>query len=131
MGKFAAVASIIAMAGLMTGCAGHMGTWPEQVSSARSILEQPVDDQKVVLRGRITERVKDEKYWFSDDTGQILVEIDDDEWPQGRPVLPDQVVEIYGEVDRDHGKAPEIEVKRVTLVPPSPSPASEGPSSGY
>lgn len=106
----------------LAGCAGHWGQWPDQVTSVQTIMEEPIDDQKVVLRGRVTEHVKDDKYRFSDDTGQILVDIDDDEWPQGNPVPPDLVVEIYGEVDVDHGKDVKIDVERIVPVPQGASP---------
>jgi len=45
------------------------------------ILKAPQNDQDVVLQGNLIRKVGDEKYIFSDGTGEISVEIDDDKLP--------------------------------------------------
>ena len=58
------------------------------------------DDAKVVLTGKIKSSLGDEKYIFTDATGEITVEIDNDKW-HGRTVTTDNTVVLRGEVDKD------------------------------
>ena len=57
------------------------------------------DDVPVIVRGKIIQRMGDEKYLFEDGTGSITIEIDDDDW-RGQTVSPTDTVKLYGEVDR-------------------------------
>lgn len=57
------------------------------------------DDVPVVLKGKIVQRMGDEKFLFEDSTGSITVEIDDEDWG-GQTVSPTDIVILYGEVDR-------------------------------
>ncbi|MBE1236569.1 NirD/YgiW/YdeI family stress tolerance protein [Phaeovibrio sulfidiphilus] len=57
------------------------------------------DDTPVTLRGYLVKALGDEKYTFKDDTGTIVVEIDDDKW-QGMTFNPNEMVELDGEIDR-------------------------------
>ena len=57
------------------------------------------DDTAVVLVGRIEKSLGDEKYSFRDDTGVVVVEIDNDDW-RGLSVGPNDLIEISGEVDK-------------------------------
>lgn len=84
-------------------------------ATVQSVLDDPQDDQTVTLRGRILEQVGDEKYAFTDETGQIRVEIDDEVFPR-RQITPETEVEIYGEVEDDFLQDPEIDVERLTVV---------------
>ena len=61
------------------------------------------DDTPAVLRGNIVKMVKHEKYLFKDATGEIVVEIDDDDWG-GVTVGPNDTVELIGEIDKDFNK---------------------------
>lgn len=61
------------------------------------------DDTNAVLRGNIVKKVKHEKYLFKDATGEIVVEIDDDDWG-GVTVGPNDTVELIGEIDKDFNK---------------------------
>jgi uncharacterized protein (TIGR00156 family) len=69
------------------------------------------DDSPVVLQGKIERFLGDEKYLFSDDSGNITVEVDDKIWG-GLSIDQNDVVEITGEVDRDR-RGVEIEVKTI------------------
>jgi uncharacterized protein (TIGR00156 family) len=69
------------------------------------------DDAHVVLQGYIANHVRSDHYTFRDDTGSIVVEIDDDEW-RGLIVGPGDKVEIRGEVDRDFPTM-EVEVEYI------------------
>lgn len=72
------------------------------------------DDTHVVLVGKIINSLGDEKYTFSDSTGQITVEIDNDDW-NGVNVSPDTTVEISGEVDKGLFKRTKIDVDSVRI----------------
>lgn len=84
-------------------------------ATVQSILDSSQDDQTVTLQGTVLEKVGNEKYTFSDDTGQIRIEIDDDVFPPQR-ISPDMTVEIYGEVEKDFLRSPEVDVERLTIV---------------
>ena len=58
------------------------------------------DDTYVILQGNITQALGDEMYVFSDGTGTINVEIDDDDW-NGLNVGPNDLVVIRGEIDKN------------------------------
>lgn len=58
------------------------------------------DDMPVVLEGNIVQHLGKDKYLFRDQTGDITIEIDNDDW-KGVTVTPKDSVTIYGEVDKD------------------------------
>jgi uncharacterized protein (TIGR00156 family) len=87
------------------------------LTTVAEILKNPVDDQEVLLRGKITRKLKKERYEFRDDTGAIRVEIDD-KYFYNLKVTDKTVVEIYGEVEKEFMKSPEIDVKRLTIIQP-------------
>lgn len=70
------------------------------------------DDAWVSLTGKIDRQIGGDKYQFSDGTGTITVEIDDEDW-RGLSVGPDDTVIIQGEVDRDLTRR-EIDVKHIS-----------------
>ena len=72
------------------------------------------DDTEVQLKGYIVKALGDEKYQFSDTTGSITVDIDDDLW-QGKAISAKTPVVIMGEVDVDllPTKHVEIDVDQV------------------
>ncbi len=72
------------------------------------------DDSPVVLQGNIINSLGDEKYTFADETGQIIVEIDDEDW-RGVNVNSDTTVEIYGEVDKGIFKKTKIDVNSIRV----------------
>lgn len=71
------------------------------------------DDTAVVLEGKIEKSLGKEKYVFSDNTGSVTVEIDNEDW-RGQNVTPNDTVVLHGEVDKDFFKT-EIDVDSVTL----------------
>jgi uncharacterized protein (TIGR00156 family) len=77
-------------------------------------LELP-DDTDVKVQGYIVRALGDEKYEFRDDSGTIVVEIDDDEWG-GVEATPDMQVEIAGEIDQERS-GNELEAETVRAVP--------------
>lgn len=85
-------------------------------ATVAEILKNPVDDQDVVLRGHLLRKVGNEKYIFSDGTGEIRVEIEAEDFP------PEQIddkaqVEIHGEVEKDFLESPEIDVEVLRKLP--------------
>jgi uncharacterized protein (TIGR00156 family) len=80
------------------------------------VLKSGYDDQRVVLRGQILRRVYGDKYIFSDGTGEIRVDIDQEEWPSGQPVNDKTIVEIIGKIDLDWGRVSEVDVKVLRVV---------------
>jgi len=85
-------------------------------NSVKAILQNPVDDTPVTLRGRITKRLSHEKYMFNDGTGEIRVDIDADHFMPGMVFTPETLVEIFGEVDKDPLWPAEIDVKMIQIV---------------
>ncbi|MDR2173916.1 MAG: NirD/YgiW/YdeI family stress tolerance protein [Burkholderiales bacterium] len=72
------------------------------------------DDTKVMLRGQIIQHVDGNNYLLRDATDTIRVKIKDRKW-QGQVVTPEDVVELYGEVDKDR-KGVEIDVDRIAKI---------------
>jgi len=86
-----------------------------QKPSVKAILADPVDDQRVSVQGHLLRKSGHEKYIFSDGTAEIVVEIDDDDFPR-RPVDEKTRVELYGEVDTGLRRPPEIEVDNIRVL---------------
>ncbi|MDR2068546.1 MAG: NirD/YgiW/YdeI family stress tolerance protein [Spirochaetaceae bacterium] len=77
---------------------GYRGPGPAivTVESAKGLR----DEYPVTVRGRIEKFLGDEKYLFVDDTGSIIIDIDDKLW-YGISVDQNDTVEIIGEIDRE------------------------------
>jgi uncharacterized protein (TIGR00156 family) len=95
---------------------GYVGPGSEnRGNSVEAILKNPVDDQRVTLRGKITRHIGGDKYMFTDGAGEIRVDIDDHQFP-AQPIDDNTVVEIIGEVDTDFMQFSEIDVKSVRIL---------------
>ena len=70
------------------------------------------DDSPVIITGYIEKALGGEKYQFKDDTGTIVIKIDDEDW-RGVTVDATDLVEIRGEVDKDFLDT-KIDVDRIT-----------------
>jgi uncharacterized protein (TIGR00156 family) len=92
---------------------GFKGPDNRTLVTAIEVAKLP-DDAEVRLVGYIVKNVGDEKYEFRDETGTIMVEIDDDDW-NGVEVTPEQRVEITGEVDQEWQKT-ELDVDTIKLA---------------
>lgn len=57
------------------------------------------DDERVVMEGTIVRKVRHERYEFRDNSGTITIEVDDDKWPDGKPMI-EQRVRLRGEVEK-------------------------------
>jgi len=58
------------------------------------------DDTKVTIEGYLIKQIREEHYIFKDNSGEIEVEIDDEDF-RGAKVTPKTKVRIVGEVDKD------------------------------
>ena len=91
--------------------AGPQGFDPVNVpKSVAEVKQNGYDDQHVVLKGRFTKQLSREKFEFTDDTGTIVAELDDDRnWSHIRKDAP---VEITAEIERERlGTVIELDVK--------------------
>jgi len=90
---------------------------PSEVSQASvaEILKSPVDDQDVRLQGHLLRQSGREKYVFSDGTGEIVADIDDDDFP-AQEVNEKTKVELIGEVDTSLRRPPKIDVESVRVI---------------
>lgn len=112
------ILAAVALAGtglVFSAQAQYTGPSDRNAATVESILQQPKDDQDVVIQGRLLRKTGNEKYLFSDGTGEIIVEIDDDDMPR-EPLDEQMMVELRGEVDTGRDRAPEIEVDSVRLM---------------
>ena len=111
---FTASLSIGIMGVSSTANAQYIGPTRVAPTTVNTVLKSPVDNQHVLISGKITSQISKDKYVFTDKTGSITVEIDDKVFA-GRQVGPDTQVEIWGKVDKDMFKEPKIEVKRLGI----------------
>lgn len=108
-------AAIIACAVSAPAVAAYVGPAVSAHASVSAILQKPVDEQQVTLQGHLLRKTGHEKYRFSDGTGEILVEIDDKDFP-ATPIDASTKVRIRGEVDTGRHRPPEIEVDSLEIV---------------
>ncbi|GIU17126.1 MULTISPECIES: YgiW/YdeI family stress tolerance OB fold protein [unclassified Shewanella] len=76
---------------------GFIGPSNVKVQTVAVALEAK-DDTQVLLMGYIVAGLGDEEYQFKDDTGEIVIEIDDRDW-NGVEATPETKIVIQGEVD--------------------------------
>ncbi len=72
------------------------------------------DDTDVRVGGYLVRSLGDEKYKLQDDTGVMIVEINDDDW-DGIEASPDLRVRIHGEIDKDRGET-ELEADNIQVA---------------
>lgn len=84
-------------------------------STVEAVLNKPVDDQRVTLRGKIVRQLSGDKYIFSDGKHEIRVEIDGRLFP-AQPVSATTTLEIVGEVEKDFMESPEIDVDALRII---------------
>ncbi len=75
------------------------------------------DETYVLMQGKIEKKIKNDKYTFTDKTGSMTVEIDNDVW-KGTVVTPNDNTEITGEIDKDlwNSSGTEVDVKTIKIV---------------
>jgi uncharacterized protein (TIGR00156 family) len=83
--------------------------------TVKAVLDKPVDDMHIILNGNILKKLSHKKYIFSDGTGEIKIEIDEDVFPATQ-ITPQTKVEITGEVERKFFKPVTIDVKSIKIL---------------
>ncbi|MDR2245598.1 MAG: NirD/YgiW/YdeI family stress tolerance protein [Treponema sp.] len=86
---------------------GGAGDQPVSIKQAKTLG----DHARVVLEGKIERAVGKKRYILNDGTDTVYVEIDKHHW-DNLTVGPNDVVIIYGEVDREWNRI-EIETRRI------------------
>lgn len=84
-----------------------------QPMSVASVLKLS-DDTYVTMQGFVTKRLGDEEYYFSDGTGNIILEVKDKVW-HGQVVSPKDKIAVFGVVEEDDGQTI-VEVKSLKLA---------------
>lgn len=103
-----------------TAFAQYTGPGSTQVArTVAEVLEDARDDRPAELSGHIIEQTGRERYRFKDSTGEITVEIDDEDFPAGQPIGADVLVYISGEIEARFMRDPRIDVERLRLTPPA------------
>lgn len=78
-----------------------------------NVIATGTDEMAVTMRGRITKMLGQDKFIFEDETGTIVVELDDDkDWSH---IQKDQLIDIHGEIDRDVNSI-KVDVKDATAL---------------
>src|SRR5690554_8018159 len=114
--KFLAVAGLATSLFALPAAAQYAGpSSASQQKQVAEILKSPVDDEDVTIQGHLLRKLGDEKYMFSDGSGEIVAEIDDDDFPR-EPVDEASKVELVGEVDTSRRRPPELDVDNVRIV---------------
>lgn len=72
------------------------------------------DGTYVTVVGKITMSLGNELYTFTDSTGSMTIEIDDDEW-RGQTVTPDHTIKIKGEIDKNDSDSA-VDVESIEIV---------------
>ncbi|WP_144213058.1 YgiW/YdeI family stress tolerance OB fold protein [Shewanella donghaensis] len=90
-------ASTTAVAASNVNQGGFLGPTRGSVDTIDKALEAK-DDTPAVLTGYIVESLGDEEYRFRDDSGEMIVEIDDKNW-KGIEATPETKLTLLGEID--------------------------------
>ncbi len=103
MTKLAVVSALALVIGFSSNALAQQGgyTGPSDVKtmSVTDALKLG-DDTPVILTGKIAKSLGNEKYLFTDATGSVTVEIDNEDW-KGVTANENDTLEIRGEVDKD------------------------------
>jgi uncharacterized protein (TIGR00156 family) len=100
----------VALSGAALAKDGYTGPDDATAATAAEVAGLK-DDTHVRMVGRLVRSLGDETYEFEDDTGMLIVEIDDEVW-QGESFGSDILVELTGEIDNDDGR-PELDVDHI------------------
>ena len=99
---------------VLSAQAQYLGPNSHVANTISEVLKNSVDDQPVVLEGYLIKKVGKKKYLFSDGTGEIRVEIDQEKFRF--PVTEKTKVRLIGEIEKEFIKDVEIDVDRIEIV---------------
>ncbi|OOR98237.1 hypothetical protein B0187_09100 [Haemophilus paracuniculus] len=110
---------LLSLAALLTvstvAVAGFNNTNAPQTNGGVATVVQALtaaDDAQMSLKGKITRQLDKDEFMFQDGTGEIKIEIDDKVW-QGQNVTPNDVIIIFGKVDKNTFGKSDFDVYRV------------------
>lgn len=108
--------SVVALGIPLAAQAQYVGPSTQKAPmTVADVLKSPVDDQNVVLRGHLIKKVGNEKYLFSDGTGEIRVDIEAEDFPVQK-IDDKTLIVIRGEIENDFLKSPEIDVDMISIA---------------
>ena len=111
--------SVLALAAFLPVCAAVAGSGNNMnnnmnnqpaVWTVTEVMSLP-DNTPVVMRGRITRNMGDNIFVFEDNSGTIMMEIEEEDW-NGNAVLVDDIVTVSGNIDKGSNYT-EIDVNSV------------------
>ena len=79
-------------------------------------MQLDYDDTKVSLKGRILSHLNRDYYYFGDQTGTLLIELEDEVLPP-QPFNEQTVVILYGEIEAGWFERVKLDVERIVLLP--------------
>ena len=96
-----ALVAIIPICGAFAGPGKNMNNNMNNQPAVWSVTEvvSLPDDTPVVMRGRITKNMGGNMYLFEDSSGNVMLEIDEEDW-NGNTVRVNDIVTVYGNVDK-------------------------------
>lgn len=82
-------------------------------STIAQLVQSGYDEQRVAVTGRLTNFLGGENYELTDDTGRILIQLDDDRnWGH---LQKGALITVFGELEREHGNV-KIEVNDAVVA---------------
>ncbi|MBC7455520.1 MAG: NirD/YgiW/YdeI family stress tolerance protein [Massilia sp.] len=82
----------------------------------KQLLATGVDDQYVILKGKLIRHSGGKHYDFADQGGEIRIEIDPEHFPPGVTIDANTAVELLGKYDKERFGKSEVEVKQIRLA---------------
>lgn len=105
--------SLLAL-GALLGSQLAFGASPMYPLRTVAAIQQAADDTRVQLQGQLVEQIIHEHYRFRDASGEMVVEIDDEDLPQ--PPL-NRLLKLNGEVDVERDGQRTLDVEYLQLLP--------------
>ncbi|MDB5746367.1 MAG: NirD/YgiW/YdeI family stress tolerance protein [Massilia sp.] len=84
--------------------------------TVKQLLANGKNDQYARLQGKLVNHKGGEDYEFTDASGKITVEIDDDRFPAGVRIDQNTMVELVGEFDKNMLRDSTFEVEQIKIV---------------
>jgi len=86
------------------------------VLTVKQLLATGVDDQYVILKGKLIRHSGGKHYDFADQSGEIRVEIDPEHFPPAVTIDANTEIELLGEFDKERFGKSEVEVKQIRVA---------------
>ncbi|WP_246174029.1 YgiW/YdeI family stress tolerance OB fold protein [Paraburkholderia hayleyella] len=121
--QYLVVATLAAASGL--ACAqGYSGpsapnySGPSTIATmtVKQLLDSGVDDQHVIVRGKLVRHTGGEHYVLADATGEIEVEISSKYFPINQTISPEMNVSLSGKYDKKMFGKSHLDVKQMITV---------------